>query len=659
VTTVKIDIDMIGAAITAAEDLATAIDTQSAAARSASPISLPSLATGTLGKKSQWIRDHLEDLTTRRDLAILLDQEGTGSASYTVASDTAANVKKMLGEALADNQHLANPYFPEEFGKFNDMLALYADDADVMVSFYDSLGAEGALKLLSNAGVDAEGYGLDPSVQAQLLERLKQGLETATHDPAFDGRTFAEEMIEQATVDPEEIMGRGTYNPSGALAYLLWDGDYGREFLSTMVTGLDEYERITMDGAGNDIWGRRPDGGADFSRFMPPEAGGDYANLDVMASAMSALANDSAYALEFFGSETAEDGSSPLMEYYLKDRDWDQDAMGGITAALDAAATDPAHIADPHSPEAQDAARLASQTVHYISERDDLEAITKRIAWPGFTTSENLAHLMGTYMAGVDRGLDPGLAGDETGPGVIEDRFGAPNTPLFDYDSLTKLGLMTVASDEGAAVMRGMLDEHRAGTITAAAQAVARGDEGADAILEEVLRRDARREGMFEALVGDEAINEGRAADERTKAWVSLAGEALGVVPVPGVGQISEGIARDLANAAVSQARSGGESWIVDQLTGAEKSAYEEANVSADDRQQAGNYAIARLLLNAGLGDPEYDPPSWQEYLDSGDAGRAQVWEDVFSTDNAMPQFNTGEWDTEYTKMRDRDYFSD
>lgn len=656
-TTVEIDIEKIRAAITAVEDLTSRLHTESGVARAASPISLPSLSDSTLGKKTRWLEDHLEDLTTRRDLAILLDQGGTGSASYTVARDSAADVKKLLGEALADNQHLANPYFPEEFAKFNDMLELYVDDADVMVSFYDSLTAEGALRLLSTAGQDAEGYGLDPDIQAQLLERLKQGLETASHDPAFDGRTYAEEMIEQATIDPEEIFGRGVYNPSGALAYLLWDGDYGREFLSTMVTGLDEYERITMDGAGNEIWGYRPDGGVDFSRFMPTEAGGDYANLDVMASAMSALANDSAYALEFLGSETAADGTSPLLEYYLKDRDWDQDAMGGITAALDAAATDPAHIADPNSPEAQNAALLASQTVHYISERDDLEALTNRIAWPGFTASENLAHLVGTYMAGVDRGLDPGLSADDTGPGVLTDRFGAPNTPMFDYDSLTKIGLLTVANDEGAAVMRGMLDEHRAGSIVAAAEGVARGDENAQAILDEVLRQDARREGMFEALVGNEAINEGREADARTKAWVSLAGDALGAIPIPGVGQIPEGIARNLTNAAISQGRTGSTSWIAEQLTGAEQNAYDEANLSAADRQQAGNYAIAQLLMSAGLGDPDYEPPSWQEYLESGDQTRAQVWEDLFRTDNAMPYFNTGEWDDEYRKMQDRDFF--
>lgn len=656
-TTVEIDIELIGTAISELEGLAGDIDTQRAVATTSCPIGLPSLGESTLGKKSRWLTDHLEDLTTRRDLAILLDQEGTGSASYTVVSDTAANVKKMLGEALADNQHLANPFFPEEFAKFNDMLGLYVEDPDVMVSFYDSLTAEGALRLLSTAGEDAEGYGLDPSVQAQLLERLKQGLETASHDRSFDGRGFAEEMIEQATIDPEEIMGRGIYNPSGALAYLLWDGDYGREFLSTMVTGLDEYERLTMDGAGNEIWGYRPDGGVDFSRFMPLEAGGDYANLDVMASAMSALANDPAYALEFLGSETAADGTSPLLKYYLQDRDWDQDAMGGITAALDAAATDPAHIADPDSPAAQQAALLASQTVHYVSERDDLESLTKRMAWPGFTASENLSHLLGTYMAGVDRGLDPGLAGDQTGPGVITDRFGATNTPLFDYDSLTKLGLMAVASDEGAATMRVLLDEHRAGSIVAAAEGVVRGDENAQAILDEVLRQDARREGMFEALVGNELINEGREADARTRAWVSLASDALGAVPIPGVGDIPEGIARNLTNAAISQGRTGSKSWITEQLTGAEQSAYDQANLSADDRQQAGNYAIAQLLLSAGLGDPDYQPPSWEEYLESGDQVRAQVWEDLFRTENAMPYFNTGEWDDEYQKMQDRDFF--
>ena len=87
-TTVTIKIDEISAAITAMEDLSSEVTSQAGVARSASPIGLPSLSESTLGKKTRWLDDHLEDLTTRRDLAILLDTEGTGTASYTVTSDT-------------------------------------------------------------------------------------------------------------------------------------------------------------------------------------------------------------------------------------------------------------------------------------------------------------------------------------------------------------------------------------------------------------------------------------------------------------------------------------------------------------------------------------------------------------------------------------------
>src|SRR5690606_15173010 len=173
-TTVKIEIDKSTAAITAASDLASAIDTQAAIAKAATPISLSSLSESTVGKKSAWLRDHLDDLETRRDLAILLDTEGTGSASYTVTRDTLSSVKELLGQELADAVgDIDYETDADEVERISAMLATWNQDGDVMAAMYTDLGADGTVGAMATIS-SLMGYGGsgDPDAYAELAERL-------------------------------------------------------------------------------------------------------------------------------------------------------------------------------------------------------------------------------------------------------------------------------------------------------------------------------------------------------------------------------------------------------------------------------------------------------------------------------------------------------
>ena len=66
------------------------------------PCPVPSLSDGTIAAVATWLTDQEPELSTRLDLAKLLDTEGAGVATYTTDADTLANTQQMLGSELAE-----------------------------------------------------------------------------------------------------------------------------------------------------------------------------------------------------------------------------------------------------------------------------------------------------------------------------------------------------------------------------------------------------------------------------------------------------------------------------------------------------------------------------------------------------------------------------
>lgn len=664
-TTVEIDIELIGTAITALEDLAGDIDAQRSVATSSCPISLPALAESTLGKTSRWLTDHLEDLTTRRDLAILLDKEGTGAATYTVANDTASNVKQLLGEALADRADELHPAFPDQYRAYTAMLATWAEDPTVMAAMYGDLDAEGTLRVMTAAAGDPAGYGLEHGEQQALLDLFRTGLESASNDAAFRNSGFAGRLVDEATRDYDDYFGAGAYNPSGALAFLLTDGQYHPSFLKTIAEDLDHYERVEMNGA-RGIWGTRPNDGADFSQFV--DWGSAYDNLDPMTGLMSAMENDPALALEFFSDNDDPDqpgeGVNSRAYYYLRERGWNQDGYDAITGVIDAATTDPGVTADPESPQAQDAARLVSKFVDYMSERPNFNEIVERSSWPGNEASENVAHMLTTYMAGVDHALTPGADGD-VDAGVFRytsdaDRGVIPNMPLFDRESLEKLTLWGLSSDDGFAQMRDGLNEYRADKLGSIADQLAADPDSGQVQngLTTALGADARLEGFMVKTLQDEHIGDAEERDAKTKAWIEFGSDVVDIIPVPGVDKITEEVAKNVVNGAIDRGKSTGTDAITDWLANEAEGATATANDVADGTLSQHSYIVATMLAERGLaGDPNLEVPSWDEYSAMSDSEQATVRSELFSrTSGIGGHFNIDDYaqafDAEF-----RDYF--
>ena len=635
------------------------IDDQVNAATSNSPVELPSLSSHAVTRVGRWLDAEIPVLEGLSTIARLLDTDGTGQATFEVTA-TPYSVREMVGETLAEQAYLANPNFKEEFGAWAEEYSEWLDDPQVMASFYENITPEGALRLMSNiAGPD--GVGPDDFVPFEerqlLLNQLRTGLEQATTYSGFPGEQYARDLVEQATVDPEDLMGRGIYNPSGALAFLLRDGDFDRPFLDAMATELDHYERVENNGASG-LWGYRPTLDADFGQFMPPGTAMTYDNLDPMAGLMSAMENDPEYALEFFSDDSQEEGQPDRSYYYIHDRNWDQDGYQGITGVLDAATTDPDLIGDPDSPEARDAAMLASRTVEYFSERENIGELPERMAqWGSFgdnDSSQNLAHIMTTYMPSVDAALDPTKTGTDYDPEVFtltDDARGGlqlTNAPLFDRAALDKFGLLAMASDDGFAEVRAGVTDHRQETLGNAVNRYADDPQGNESMLQNALDDDARREGYFVRLIGDQDIAEGAAEDARTQAWIDFGSDVVDLVPIPGVDQVT-GMGGDVINAAIDRGKGAGTDAITAALVDAEDGAQADAQEAASSTLDQQSYAVASLLAERGLMEDEsVEIPTWSEYQEMGDGERATLWESLNSTERGVGRHFSS---TEYSEV--------
>ncbi|MCD9154981.1 DUF6571 family protein [Aeromicrobium duanguangcaii] len=602
-TTVKIDIDMIGAAITAAEDLASSIDSQSAAARSASPISLPSLADGTVGKKSQWIRDHLEDLTTRRDLAILLDTKGTGSASYTVVNDTLSGVKEMLGQELADSvSDLDHKTDPDEIARITAMLETWNKDGDVMSSMFLKLGPDGTVGAMANIS-SLMGYGGsgDPDAYADLAERLRTGLSTASNDPGFPAEQFGRDLVRYSVaplLTDEEQRAFAENFPTGMnganiLTFLMQDTNYHDDFLLGAARTLDEFEQMSKDGMldASGWYNHNGHGPLDTGRD-----GGWYD--DPMAAIMHNFGENPQAGLTFFTEDP------DRQKYYFNDRSWEADGYGGISHAVEGIGTDATNLKN----HAEDTTGLVSRFLDQVANSPGFNAEDATAASP------HIADLLKFYMPAVDSALRNGPAeGDGTSGPFSLDHFGDfDHYPVLFTDDLDSLMSVAMSTQDGTqSIAEGVGGFQKTQLNNIAAELAANPDDpNLRTELRDILQRNASLQGFTEYTVGTVEIEGAADRDAQRQAYIDLVSDAAGMVPLPGADQLGE-VGGKLLDYGWSQAtelgtNAAGDSWASEEAG---------ATDNAEKRAEAGSNRLKvdtfLSLVESGVIPRDEVPDHW------------------------------------------------
>ncbi|WP_313409649.1 DUF6571 family protein [Aeromicrobium sp.] len=608
-TTVEIDIELIGTAISALESLSGDIDSQRAVATSSSPISLPSLGESTLGKKSRWLTDHLEDLTTRRDLAILLDQEGTGTASYTVAHDTLANVKEVLGQELADAVgDLDHESDADEVERLSGLLATWNGDGDVMASMFTELGADGTVGAMANIS-SLMGYGGsgDPDLYADLAERLRTGLSTASNEPGFPAESFGREIVrysvaplltddEQRAFADEFGMGM---NGANILTFLMQDTGYDADFLLGAARTLDDFERMAKDGPLTaDIWyGHNGHG--------PLDTGKDGLGYDdPMAAIMHNFGENPEAGLTFF-TEPTEDGWD-RQTHYFNDREWKADGYAGISHAVEGIGTSTANLES--DPEAT--TELVSSFLDQVANSDGFNAEDAKPASP------YVADLLKFYMPAVDNALRNGAdEGDGTSAPFALDHFGAfDHYPVLfkgDLDSLMQVAMGTQEGTQSIAEGVGGFQKTQLNNI-AAQLAQNPDDPGLRTELRDILQRNASLQGFTEYSVGQVEIDGAADRDAQRQVYIDLVSDAAGLVPMPGADQVGE-LGGKLVDFGWSQATDLGKDAAGDAWTSEAAGATDNAETRAEAGSNRVKVDTYLSLIEAGVIPRDEVPDHWYE----------------------------------------------
>ena len=560
-------------------------------------------------------------------------------------------VEQMLGAEMA--QATENPlltYDKEMFSSFQQRFARWTEDTTVMPAFYEAATADGLLTFMSAVADDTSGEAVNLDIRQNMLENLQTGLETcSTVWPTSEAHAYATALVESATSNDETNFALAG-SKTAALSYLLYDGEYATPFLTKVGEGLDQYERVEMDGT-NHLWSNRMASGYDWMEMFPYEAGG--AHFDPMAGLMSAFGNNAEASLEFFsaGDGDDEDHLDDRQKYYIHDRTWTHDGFVSVSEALLSATTDPSIMGDPES--ASQAADLVVNAVNMLGHRDGIGFYDAGMFGTDIdhssAASENFAKMLTPYMYGVDFTLqgndNPDWDAGHTADGMQLLYYDGQvdNVPIFNEDSLNKFIALAGGSPEGLAEMRTGLNDYTAQKYGLAADRLeesidpATGQPDPDAFVgfQNAYLSQGAMEGTFVNAIGDSEVARAKGEDETRQAWVDLASGVVGTIPVTKLAGGDE-LAETVISFAVDQASSAATDAASEHFATAEERTVDEQNSFADQTLNQSQYNVFSALADTDLLPPQaLDGPwaphgnlvSYEEFqeLSAGDQSRAMA----------------------------------
>lgn len=608
-TTVTIEIDKIDSAITAMKDLADAIDLQRSAAQTASPVHLPTLSSSGVAKSSAWMRDHLEDLTLRRDVAILLDRDGTGSASFTVAVESNTEIERLLARELASQLGgLDHESELEDYERVLGVLSVWKNDTGIMADVFSELGPDGTVAAFSQIG-QAMSYGpVGTDVLDDLAKDLRTGLTSASNDPGFPP-SFGRELVRYTVVpllsqDEYDAFQKefGGLGMSGAnlLTFLMEDTTYDDDFLLAAANQLDEFERLSADGFMDaNYWYSHNGHGP-----LPTNGDRDLWHDDPMAAIMNNFAANPEAGLEFF---TGGDDPAGRQQFYFEQRDWRADGYEGVSNAVASIGTNTDLL---EGVDARATTDLVSSFFDHIAENEHFNPDDASGASP------HVASLMKFYMPAVDNALrnygtdgEPGSASlSVLGIGEFDPY------PVMFTDDLDILMEVSLSTDEGAQRVAEGIGAFQATQINnlAAQLAADPTNDGLQTQLRGALESSAALQGFAEYTIGRVEIEGAADRDAQRQAFIDMVQDAAGLVPLPGASQVGD-LGSKLINYGYSEAVSLGHDAAGERFANEEAAARD----NAEERAEAGSTRMRMdafvTLVEAGVIPEDAIPSGWLE----------------------------------------------
>ncbi len=602
-SSVSIDIAALERAISALTSLASTIELQRNKVCHGTPCPVPSLSDGTVAGVATWLNDQEPELSTRLDLAKLLDTKGAGVATYTTDADTLANTQKLLGSELANRVNdIDEETKPEDLALLNEILGRRASDVKVMSAMYDEVEPKGTARVMSMLEYSYGQYGDESALD--LAKTLRTGLASATKDPYFDSATFGKELTRWFTaplLDSDEQselseMNMMSMNGASLMAFMMRDVDYGPEFLKSAADEMAYFEKQSQDGPmGPATYWYSHNGYSAFDEDMEGYA-------DPMAEMMRAMSRQPEVGYDFI----REEGNA---DYFFDKRDWSNDGYDGISALADRVSTDPEiYQAHPH-----EAALIASQFVDWTADSPGFNAGDAKAA------SDSVSHLLSAYMPSMGAAMDGGGGDGEAGilgagrdiPGYGE----LDNLPRFFRPDLAAMTSVAMSTEDGMTGLAGGVADYRQTQVNAIATGLVDDPDNEDlrTSLQAVMMDDSELRGFTTRIAGETEISDAHDTDQQRQFWTNLVAEGAKQIPIkpPILGTVVEhGI--DLGTDAVNNAWANSAEGVKDDW---------EVNATNGIGQM--NYEAYASLVQAGVVSDGQVPDAFLDH------GEVRGWNDI------------------------------
>lgn len=548
------------------------------------PVDVTSSLTGVAG----WASDELPGLRRRLALAQQIEgmnpswPAGTVRIDESAISDMDPAQARQAGEdaaqALRDGRGVpdaelvelmdemaGDPYFAAGFAA-----ALTPEELSQVVS-----RLSGRRSLLDGSSTFEENEAAN-AWYPSLLSSMSRTVATATQStgdlalPSGYAQSWVQAITEPT---PTDLYGDGSgtaqQDQAAGLGLLLGGGGrFEVSFVSEVAEGVYAYERSYIAENGNGLWYQRSSGSmVAGAGIYDPTTTGRY--VDPMIGVMNAVAVHPELAARFLNPDRGGPEAQSRATYLIEERTWAQDDFDAVARVLDAGGT-VWHTAEATSAQQSQSAWIASATVHHLAERDG-GSHDRRVGEAG---KDSLGHLLGSYIADVDvvaQGRDattvPGLAStDYTTASWLTD---LPVGAAFGKDDLNSV-LAEVLTDDVAAVRLAEAAAHfNAGRIQAAV-----GEYEADPTvgISGPLQSSATLVGYLAGNLEQGSVDAGKEVDERNKQFIGLTSDLVGLIPTGAT----------VTSFLTDQAKSAGNDWVSEQMTGNAAAAAAQSQESAE-----------------------------------------------------------------------------
>ncbi|SPT53614.1 Uncharacterised protein [Actinomyces bovis] len=525
---------------------------------------------------------------------------------------TLAQAKAQVGRAMG---HLAQKLAREGYedgdpraAKLRDYLKRWNTDQhrDVMAVFYDHLGPDGTLTLATKVGNHVDdgdvGASSDSKLAAELLEQLRTGLHRASKSwSEGHAKVFGSKLVEQAYTGYDEGSPYNCYPvPVEALNWLFYDTKgAGDGLVLGSSEKMDELEKANPHPQPWQVYSP-----PHFIFSMTDEARAPWI-ASTSSVLMHALADHPKSAYRFFSDD--QDRVTRWAHNHVYGVGHSGGDLSGVSAALDAASTDPGNMRR----HPKEAAAIASKGLEALTSREDFGYGAGQYGVEG---AGSLEHILETYMESmVDaykfKNIDTGE------PQTITNSAGyiTENNPVFTVTALDKA--LGVVGRDGRALLK-----FREAVNRAEADGMPPGSSMAQ--LKASADSWGTAEGAIAKAIGNGAIDQAQRDDDYALAWIELgrkgAGELTGLVTKfapSAVGKVAgwgaEALVEHLADEAKSTWASNADAARVDQTR--------MASQAANDFTLRMFFQADQLGLNgyqqAGSGLP---PINWQAMYNAG-----------------------------------------